>query len=96
VGEAWIMKLRYTIRSLSEIDRIIEYVEQSSPQGAVFIKLRLQSVINMILEYPNIGQQTTRPNIRRVIASPYPYVVFYSVVKNSILTHTVRHTARKQ
>jgi hypothetical protein len=34
--------------------------------------------------------------VRRVVTSPYPYLIFYHATGDELVIHGVRHTARKQ
>ncbi len=56
---------------------ILDYIEAQSPQGAETVKRRLQAVIGLLADHPDAGRVTNRGNLRRVVASPYPYVIFY-------------------
>ena len=49
----------------------------------------------MLLDYPNAGQATSRQGVRRVILTPYPYVIFYRVTAAEIVVMRFRHAARK-
>jgi toxin ParE1/3/4 len=49
-----------------------------------------------ILDYhPDAGRVTNRGNLCRVVASPYPYVIFYRSDATGIVIHGVRHAARR-
>jgi plasmid stabilization system protein ParE len=41
-----------------------------------------------------IGARTDDSAIRRLVATPYPYVVFYEIADDEIIVHAVRHAAR--
>ena len=41
------------------------------------------------------GQATERFGQRRLIVSPYPYVVFYRVRDDEVIIQRIRHTARR-
>ncbi|WBU29236.1 type II toxin-antitoxin system RelE/ParE family toxin [Rhodopseudomonas palustris] len=88
------MKLRYTIRAAAELDKILNFIDQRSPRGASHVKARVRAVIELLLEYPEAGRETTR-GLRRVVAYPYPYVIFYQATPSEIIIHGVRHSARK-
>jgi toxin ParE1/3/4 len=89
------VKVRYTRRSLRQIADILDYIEARSPQGAGNVKRRLQAVIDLLAEYPEAGRATNKRDIRRVVASPYPYVIFYRSDAGGIVIHGVRHAARR-
>jgi toxin ParE1/3/4 len=89
------VKLRYTLRAAAELDKVLAYIAQHSPQGARHVQARIQAVINLLLQYPHAGQSTSKSRLRRVIASPYPYLIYYEAAEE-IIIHAVRHASRKQ
>ena len=89
------MKLRYTRSALADLDAALDQIAAESPQGARRVQRRLRDVIDLLLRHPQIGQMTSRPGMRRVVASPYPYLIFYRVNDSEIVVHGVRHGARK-
>jgi plasmid stabilization system protein ParE len=88
------MRLRYTRPALADLDAILTYIANRSPQGAARIHARIQAVIDLLLSHPRIGVQTDDPVIRRVTTTPYPYLIFYEVAGDEIVIHAVRHGAR--
>jgi toxin ParE1/3/4 len=74
---------------------ILDYVEARSPRGAENVKRRLQAVIGLLADHPDAGHVTNGGNLRRVVASPYPYVIFYQSDTTGIVIHSVRHAARR-
>jgi toxin ParE1/3/4 len=58
------------------------------------VQARLKAVIDLLPHHPNIGQATSRAGMRRLVASPYPYLVFYRADGDEIIVHAVRHGAR--
>jgi plasmid stabilization system protein ParE len=64
-------------------------------KGARRVHERIRSIIDLILRHPEIGQTTSRPGMRRIIASPYPYLIFYRATTDEIVIHGVRHSARR-
>jgi toxin ParE1/3/4 len=88
------MRLRYTVPALTDLVSILDYISARSPQGAMRVHTRIKMVIDLLLTHPRIGAQTGDPVIRRVNASPYPYLIFYEIIDNEIIIHAVRHGAR--
>jgi toxin ParE1/3/4 len=41
-----------------------------------------------------MGVPTHDPDIRRLTALPYPFLIFYEVADDEILIHAIRHAAR--
>lgn len=88
------MRLRYTLPALADLESILDYVVDRSPQGASRIHARIRAVTDLLLRYPQAGAMTEDPTIRRVTTTPYPYLVFYEATDAEIIIHAVRHGAR--
>ena len=73
MGEAWPVKLRYTLRGAAELDKVLVYIEERSPQGAR----------HLLLQHPHAGQLTSKGRLRRVVAFPYPYLIFYYATEDT-------------
>ena len=89
------MKLRYTLRAAAELDKILGHIEKHSPRGGHRAQARIQAVINLLLQHPHAGEITTKGRLRRAVASPYPYLIFYRVAEDEVVIHGVRHGARR-
>jgi plasmid stabilization system protein ParE len=74
---------------------ILEYIEARSRQGADNVSRRLQAVISLLADHPEAGRVTNRGHFRRIVVSPYPYVIFYRSDAAGIVIHGVRHAARR-
>jgi toxin ParE1/3/4 len=89
------VKVRYTRRALRQLAEILDYIEARSPQDADNVKRRLQAVVDLLADHPNSGRLTRKDGIRRTVARPYPYVIFYRPDTTGIVVHAIRHAARK-
>jgi toxin ParE1/3/4 len=89
------VKLRYTLRGAVELDEVLAYIAARSPQGARRVQARIQVIINLLLQHPRAGQLTNKGRLRRIIATPYPYLIFYRATEDEIVIHGVRHSARR-
>ena len=88
------MRLRYTGPALADLDALLDYVADHSPEGAARIYARIQAVANLLVQFPLIGAPTDDPAIRRLTVTPYPYLIFYEVTESDVIVHAVRHGAR--
>lgn len=88
------MRLRYTRTALQQIEQAFDYLEERSPQGAASVRERLLTAIALLRDHPHAGQATSRPGIRRVTLTPYPYLIFYRVVAGEIIISSFRHAVR--
>ena len=89
------MKLRYTLPALTDLESILDYIDRHSPQGAVNVKSRIKTIINLLLRHPLMGTRTDDPAIRRMTTPPYPYLVFYEISDDEVIIHAIRHTSRE-
>lgn len=94
MGQARVVRLRYTLPALADLNAVLDYIAAHSPQGARRVQARVQAVIDLLLLHPHIGTRTDDPAIRRMTTSPYPYLVFYEATEVEIIIHAVRHAAR--
>lgn len=92
------MKVRFTQNSLADLDEILDFVGVRSGQGAARIKSRILEVIAPLKRFPRIGTQTNDPNIRILVVSPYPYLIFYECddLEKAVVIHHIRHAKRER
>ncbi|MDF2813458.1 MAG: plasmid stabilization system [Microvirga sp.] len=88
------MKLRYTRPALADLEELASYLEARSPQGALRVRRRIKFLIDQLADHPFLGKRTVDAAIRRLTATPYPYLIFYEVTEGEVLIHAVRHGAR--
>jgi toxin ParE1/3/4 len=88
------MRLRYSPSALADLEQILAYIAERSPQRAHKVQARIQAIMNLLVRYPMIGTQTDDRTIRRMTASPYPYLIFYEPTDDEVI-RAVRHAARK-
>ena len=93
--QARAVKVRYTRRALRQMSDILDHVQAHSPQGAANVNRRLKAIIDLLADYPESGRATNRGDLRRIVANPYPYVIFYRTDATGIVIHGVRHAARR-
>jgi toxin ParE1/3/4 len=74
------VRIRYTCRGAAELaDRV---------------RLRIQHLIGLLSQHPEMGRRTGKGWARRLTVSPYPYLIFYQIRGDEIIIHGVRHSAR--
>lgn len=88
------MKVRYTLPALADLEGILDYLSERSPQGASRVKARIRAIERLLAQHPFSGAPTRLPWLRRVAVSPYPYLIFYEVTNSETIIHAVRHGAR--
>ncbi len=89
------MKIRYSRRAIKDIDDIREYISRDNPGSAWVVAWFVRDSINVLEEWPYQGRATERKNVRRLVVTNYPYVVYYMVRSNDVLILHVRHSSRR-
>jgi toxin ParE1/3/4 len=87
------LKVRYTPDAIADLREVLAYIEKQSSQGARKVQARIQRLINLTLDHPQMGARTSSKRLRRLVARPYPYLIFYEVGDDEIVIHGVRHSA---
>jgi plasmid stabilization system protein ParE len=59
------------------------------------VQARIQFIIDLLLQYPRAGRLTSKAGLRRMVVSPYPFLIFYRVTEDEIVIHGARHIARR-
>ncbi len=92
------MTVRYSRRALRQLDEIFAYVAADNRRVAASIVARVEVLAHLIARHPTIGRPTDLEGVRVFRATPYPYLIFYSVEPSSgtITILRVRHTSRAQ
>lgn len=88
------MNIRYTRRALADLDAILSHIEDRSPTGAINVKARLKALVELLSEHPRIGRSTGKADVRRVVATPHPYLIFYRATEGEVVVLGIRHAAR--
>jgi toxin ParE1/3/4 len=89
------VRLRYTRKAAKELDQVLSYIEGRSLGGARHVEARIQAAIDLIAAYPQSGQLTSTPGLRRVVVHPHIYLIFYAASDDEVVIHGVRHAARR-
>lgn len=95
MGETRALKLRYTPRALAELDEVLTYIAERSPQGARSVQRRIKTMVDLLAEHPYSGQMTSERELRRVVVVPYPYLVFYKIAGDEVVIVGIRHGVRR-
>ena len=94
MGQARLLRLRFTPRALIELDGVLNFIASRSSAGACRVQRRLRATFDMLAINPEVGRRTSNGRLRRVVPTPYPYLVFYDVAASEVIIVGVRHAAR--
>lgn len=71
------MKLVYAPRALRDIDELLAYIHQRSPQGASDVSFAIEHTARICADSPRAGAPTDEPNVYRWPLSDYRFSIFY-------------------
>jgi len=89
------MKTRYTETALIEVNEIFAYIAQRNPAAAARVVARIERTIRNIGDFPEIAQEADEPEVRRIPAGRYPFIIFYTIEADEVVILHVRHGARR-
>lgn len=89
------MRVRYTKTALRQLREILGYIQSQSPQGERHAQQRIAELLTVLETHPRIGVRTDDRRIRRLVATPYPYVILYQVRADDVVIRSFRHGARE-
>jgi plasmid stabilization system protein ParE len=89
------MKVRYTPRARSDLELILQYIDERSPVGARNVKRAIQRTIELIGEFPNGGRETGVEATRVLPAGRYPYLVYWTIEGGDAWVAHIRHGRRR-
>lgn len=87
------LTVRYTRAALRELDAITASIHAESPSGARRLRRRIDQIADRIGTFPEAGG-STHGTVRKVVATPFPYLVFFRIADEGIVVTAVRHGAR--
>lgn len=88
------MRVRYNRGALVDIDEILTYIAGHNPVAAAAQLAKFEAAERLISRNPEIGKQTMRQNLRRIVVGNY--LVVYEMAASEIIVHFIRHGARRR
>jgi toxin ParE1/3/4 len=88
------MKLRYERGALADLGEIFSYIAAENREAAAHLVARFEQVAQRIAASPFIGSATRRPGFRRL--SVGNYLIVYTLKRDEVAIHYVRHGARRR
>jgi plasmid stabilization system protein ParE len=89
------LKVRFSTRATVQITAALDYVAARSPQGAARIRNRLTEITALLESHPFTGRKTNCPRIRRLVTTPYPYLIDYRIAEDEIVIMRFCNAARR-
>ena len=84
------MRVRYAPRALRDIDEVLAYILERSPQGAHNVSVAIQHTITVCATHPRAGTKTDVPGLYRRPLSKYRITLFYRISPDACEIEVVR------
>ena len=90
------MKVRFTQFALGEYDTVLSYIRLRSIVGAENVQRRVEKIIADLEQFPFIGTPIGHAGVRMLVATPFPYLIYYVVreAEGEVVVVDIRHGAR--
>jgi plasmid stabilization system protein ParE len=86
--------IRYNRRAVQDLEIIAGHIRERSPDAAARVRERIENLIGGLGDFPYQGTPTDRPGIRRLVATPFPYLIFYRIRGDTVVVLHIRHGRR--
>jgi len=88
------MRITWSPLSIQDIESIVKYVSEDNPYYAVFILDKIDELLGLITDYPQLGRIVDEQNgvITRESLIIGTYRLLYCVIKSEIQIISIRHT----
>jgi toxin ParE1/3/4 len=90
------MKVKYTKTALAEIGDILSRVAEDNPLAADEVGAIMRATVARLVDFPRLAVETDVPSVRVASVPPYRYLIFYSLLDDTLVVRNVRHAARER
>ena len=84
------MSVRYTPRSLQDLENIRRTISKDNPSAAWIVASFIRRTIRNLEHWSYQGRATEKENVRRLAVSTFPYVVYYLVRADQVVVLNTR------
>lgn len=88
-----IYKFDISIQAIEDARKAYEYYEEKQEGLGERFDVNLDNIINYITNYPK-HFRIVKKEYRQVLVKSFPYLVIYSIKKDTVLVHRVFNTSR--
>lgn len=88
------MRLKWDVAALADVDAIGAYISRDSPSAAKRVTAYIRVVTENLEFSPRMGREVEGDLWREIVLSRYPYLVSYRIEGDEVLILAVTHQAR--
>jgi len=93
------IKIKYTPVAIDDMDEIFSYISKENADAAELMLEKISAKVNRLSKFPNMGSVLSdeeytliQQGYRFIIAQPY--MIFYRIIKNTIIISRILHGRR--
>ncbi len=89
------MKLEWSIFALEDRESIFDYIEADSPRAAVSVDDRIETRVEGLAQFPEMGRPGRIEGTRELVISGTPYIAAYRIIGDTVRVLRVLHGAQQ-
>jgi plasmid stabilization system protein ParE len=88
------MQVFLTYPARADLRNIEDYIAKDSAGAASAVIARIEEVAKSLADQPYMGRRISGNRRRRFPVTPYPYLIYYEVMADTVRILRIRHAAR--
>ena len=88
------MKVIWTPRAAKDLDALVDYIGDDSPDAATRVASRILNQISSLASMPDMGRIGLVPGTRELVFRPWSYIAVYKVVRDEVRILRIRHASQ--
>ena len=89
------MRLEWSVLSLADRTAIFDFIEADNPRAAVAIDDRIETRVEDLAQFPEMGRTGRIEGTRELVISDTPYIAAYRVTGDTVRILRVLHGAQQ-
>ena len=89
------MHLEWSVFSLADRTAIFDYIEADNPRAAVAVDDRIQTRVEGLAQFPEMGRPGRIEGTRELVISGTPYIAAYRIAGETVRILRVLHGAQQ-
>jgi len=89
------MRLEWSVLSLADRTAIFDFIEADNPRAAVAIDDRIETRVEDLAQFPEMGRTGRIEGTRELVISDTPYIAAYRVTGDTVRIPRVLHGAQQ-
>ncbi|MGO9546484.1 MAG: type II toxin-antitoxin system RelE/ParE family toxin [Rhodomicrobium sp.] len=92
------MKLRFTPRTLENLEVISDYLRSKSPAASRHVRAAIYESLQSLILFPRLGRPQKAKGVRKLVTRKYAYLVYYMIEADAaeIVILNVKRPAQKR